>query len=149
MRFRAIDNPFILKLVLSALLSWFFERAFYMGRVKREENFTNDRSYQTINIHRWHVMGLYIGEGARVDQFLHWEFVPILNKISNILTDGKNKGCCMFTRIPNISQSLHVQVCFIMSTFKKVLSIQTPNIPFMKRVTRYTSHLEIFCSTLF
>ena len=69
-----------------------------MGRVKREENFTGDRSNQTIIIDAWHVMGLYTGEGARVNQLLHWEFVPILNKINNILTDGKNNSRRMFTR---------------------------------------------------
>ena len=84
-----------------------------MGRVKREENFTGDRSNQTIIIHGWHVMGLYTGEGAQVDQLLHWEFVPILNKISNILTGGKNSSCCMFTRdsqhfpIPTYASALH------------------------------------------
>ena len=69
-----------------------------MGRVKREENFTGDRSNQTIIIDAWHVMGLYTGEGARVNQLLHWEFVPILNRINNILTDGKNNSRRMFTR---------------------------------------------------
>ena len=58
-----------------------------MGRVKREENFTSDRLNQTIISDHWHVMGLYTGEGAQVNQLLHWEFVPILNKINNILTD--------------------------------------------------------------
>ena len=145
MTFRAIDSLFILKLGLNELLPWSFERVFCMGRVKKEENFTDDKSYQTINIYGWHVMGLYTRKWARVDQLLHWEFVPILNKISNIMTDGKNNGCRMFTRD---SQPLHVQVCFIMSTFKKVIQIQTPNIPFMKEVTGYTSHLAIFYSTL-
>ena len=84
-----------------------------MGRVKREENFTGDRSYQTIIIHKWHVMGPYTGEGARVDQLLHWEFVPILNKMSNMLTDGKNNGCRMFTKdsqhfpTPTYASTLH------------------------------------------
>ena len=49
--------------------------------------------------------------------------------------------------MPNISQPLHVQVRFIMSTFKKVVPIETPNIPFMKGVTRYTSPLAIFYCT--
>ena len=96
--FRAINSSFILKLGLNVLLPWSFGRAFGMGKVKREGNFTDDRSYQTIIIHGWHVMGLYTKEGSRVDQLLRWEFVPILNKISNILTNGKNNGCCMFTR---------------------------------------------------
>ena len=48
---RAIDNSFILKLGLNALLPRYSERAFGMGRVKREENFTDDRSYQAIIIH--------------------------------------------------------------------------------------------------
>ena len=84
-----------------------------MGKVKREENFIGDRSNQTIIIHGWHVMGLYTGEGAQVDQLLHREFVPILNKIINILTDGKNSGYCMFTRdsqhfpTPTCASALH------------------------------------------
>ena len=115
---RAIDSPFILKLGLNALLLWSYGRAFSMGRVKREEKFTYDRSYQTIIIHEWHVMGLYTEERAQVDQLLHWEFVPILNKISNILTNGKNNGCRMFTKdshhLPtptcaSMLQNVHIQ----------------------------------------
>ena len=111
----AIGSPFILKLGLNVLLLWSSEKAFGMGRVKREENFTGDRSYQTIIIHKWHVMGPYTGEGARVDQLLHWEFVPILNKMSNMLTDGKNNGCRMFTK-----DSQHFPTPTCASTFHNV-----------------------------
>ena len=43
-------------------------------------------------------MGLYIGKRVCVDQLLHWEFVAIVYKISNIMANGKNNSCCMFTR---------------------------------------------------
>lgn len=117
-----------------------------MGRVKREENFTDDRSNQTIIIHDWHVMGLYTGEGARVNQLLHWEFVPILNKINNILTDGKNNSRRMFTR-----DSQHFPTPTCASTLHNVHiqdGASAPNVPFIKGVTGYTSPLAIFCCTL-
>ena len=71
-------------------------------------------------IHNWHVMGLYTGERARVDQLLHWEFVAVINKISNIMDNGKNNGCRMFTRdskhlpTPTCASTLHnvhIQEC--------------------------------------
>ena len=92
-------------------------------------------------------MGIYTGEGARVNQLLHWEFVLILNKINNILTNGNNNGHYMLTR-----DSQHFPTPTCASTLHNV-HIQeghpdrNPNIPFMKGMTGYTSPLVIFCYT--
>ena len=92
-------------------------------------------------------MGIYTGEGARVNQLLHWEFVLILNKINNILTDGNNNGRCMLTRdfqhfpTPTCASTLHnVHI-------QEGYPDRNPNIPFMKGRTGYTSPLVIFCYT--
>ena len=43
-------------------------------------------------------MGLYARERALIYQLLHWVFVPIINEVSNVLTNGNNDGYGMFTR---------------------------------------------------
>ena len=43
-------------------------------------------------------MDLYVGERALIYQLLHWVFVAIINEISNVLANGNNDGCDMFTR---------------------------------------------------
>ena len=98
MTMRVIHSPFIMKLGLNALLPWSFGSTLYMWRLQREENLPSDRSNQTIIIHTRHVMGLYAGERASIYQLLHWVFVSIINEISNVLTNGSNDGCDMFTR---------------------------------------------------
>ena len=120
MTMRAMDYLFILKLRLDALFLWFFGRTFCMRRLKREENLTGYRLYNTMVIHNWHVMGLYTGERAWVYQLLHWEFVAVINKISNIMANGKNNSCRMFTQdskhlpTPTCASTLHnvhIQEC--------------------------------------
>ena len=60
-------------------------------------------------------MGLNTGEGARVDQLLHWEFVAFINKISNIVANGENNSCRMFTR-----DSKHLLTPTCASTFHNI-----------------------------
>ena len=114
---RAIHSLFIVKLGFNALLPWLFGSALCMWRLYREENLPRDRSNQTIIIHTRHVMGLYAGERAPIYQLLHWVFIPIINEISNVVTNGNNDGCGMFTRdsqhLPTPTSACTVQNVYI------------------------------------
>ena len=53
-------------------------------------------------------MGLHTKERAQVNEFLPWEFIPIIYKINNILPNEKYNNYRMFTRD---SQHLPTPTC--------------------------------------
>ena len=86
---------------------------FVWGRLREKKNSSVTNCTKPSTSTDGHVMGLYTREGTQVYQLLHWEFIPILNKINNIMIDGKNNGCRMFIRdsqhfpTPTCASTLH------------------------------------------
>ena len=86
-------------------------------------------------------MALYAEERAPIYQLLHWVFVAIINEISNVLANGNNDDCGMFTR-----DSQHfptpTSACMVHNVYIQQGSLNTyPKYSIHERSDRILQHL--------